>query len=43
LARSDLAVVLGWPDGYERAERIARGLIDDGLLLEDPSGALVLP
>lgn len=42
LARCDLAVVMGWQDDKERAERVARELINDGLLFEDTSGTLHL-
>ncbi len=37
------AAVAGWPDDADRAERVWRGLVADGLARLDGDGALVLP
>jgi hypothetical protein len=29
----DLAMVMGWPDQYDRARRVAQSLVADGLLV----------
>ncbi len=39
----DLASAAGWPDDPDRACRIASRLVEEGLALRDPSGALRLP
>jgi A/G-specific adenine glycosylase len=38
-----LAEVMGWPDGQDRARRVAATLVADGLAVEDGSGGLSLP
>jgi A/G-specific adenine glycosylase len=42
VAAADLAGAAGWPDDPERAERVARTLVVDGLAVLDGSGALHL-
>jgi hypothetical protein len=39
---SDLPAVMGWPDDPARADRVAVGMIADGLAVRDGE-ALVLP
>lgn len=39
---ADLAVVMGWPDEVERAQRVAATVVNDGLA-EERGGTLVLP
>jgi A/G-specific adenine glycosylase len=41
--RSALAAVAGWPSDPDRAWRVARALIADGVLVEDGCGGLRLP
>ncbi len=38
VSSGDLATVMGWPDEPERAERVARSLVGDGLALETVEG-----
>ena len=35
VARFELAPVMGWPDDYERAARVAGGLVADGLVVDE--------
>jgi len=43
VSRADLAVVMGWPDDPERAERVAAAVADDGLASVAQDGAYRLP
>ncbi len=43
VAPDDLAAATGWPGDRERAERVAAGLVDEGLVVRLPTGALALP
>ncbi len=43
IAAADLARVAGWPDDPTRAERVAAGLVEEGLLAWTPAGTLALP
>ncbi len=44
VAPDEVAAAAGWPDDVDRAERIAAGLVTDGLAVrDDASGALRLP
>jgi A/G-specific adenine glycosylase len=43
IAYAQLAEVAGWPEDPSRAERVAQGLLADGLLAKDDKGRLVLP
>jgi len=38
-----VAVAAGWPDDPVRADRVADGLVAEGLAVRDRSGALHLP
>ena len=38
VAGPDLAEAMGWPDDQERAERVAAGLVADGLVVSAPGG-----
>lgn len=39
VAAGDVAAVAGWPYEPRRAERVARGLVEDGLGATGPDGA----
>ena len=43
VALDEVAAATGWPDQPERAERVAAGLVADGLVRRCRSGALELP
>jgi A/G-specific adenine glycosylase len=43
VAPADVAACAGWPSNPARAQRVARGLVADGLAVVDGSGALRLP
>jgi A/G-specific adenine glycosylase len=43
VAAADIASTAGWPADPGRAERVARGLVADGLAAWGPDGRLVLP
>jgi A/G-specific adenine glycosylase len=39
----DLPAIMGWPDQPGRAERVASGLVDEGMVVRPDSGGLHLP
>ena len=43
MAPDRVAAAAGWPEDAERAERVVRGLIADGLVVRDAVGVLRLP
>jgi A/G-specific adenine glycosylase len=43
IAPAHLAEAAGWPDDPDRAERVALGLIGEGLVVRDGTGTLSLP
>jgi hypothetical protein len=38
-----LAAAAGWPDDTDRADRIADGLVSEGLIVRDGTGTMRLP
>jgi A/G-specific adenine glycosylase len=38
-----LAAAMGWPDDAERAQRVAAGMVRDGLVVRTPTGDYALP
>jgi A/G-specific adenine glycosylase len=43
VAHDELAGAMGWPDDDARAERVAQGLVRDGLAVIDLDGRYRLP
>jgi A/G-specific adenine glycosylase len=43
VAPDDLPAATGWSDDRARAERVAAGLVAEGLVARLPTGVLVLP
>jgi len=43
VAAGAVAGAAGWPDDPARAERVAAGLVAEGLVVRDRSGGLRLP
>ncbi|HWE71300.1 MAG TPA: A/G-specific adenine glycosylase [Acidimicrobiales bacterium] len=39
----DVPAIMGWPDQPERAERVASGLVEEGMVVRPDSGRLRLP
>lgn len=43
LSARQAASAAGWPDDPDRVTRVVTGLVEDGLVVQDPSGTLRLP